>query len=271
MNMRATIRIGLLLFGMSLQAFSHEGEGHTDHELEALVWRIEAIDEGKANVGMDTVDWLMEIISSDYINHHRPFVVSHGREGTSYHPTSSYAIWALSSLIEDPPYTYEDANWEIGANMTGERKRWVEWWAEKKNSVSIRKDAGPTKASSGLLNSEKKRQAANFDLHLEISRKQAAAQARKEYFDYFELEHKMLFGRGSEAAEDSFDLNPKSQNGADESVNETNAKVRRSVSEGKPETSVSSRSPVWPFALGAIALTGIVLVLLRSRKANLDH
>ncbi|MAS94043.1 MAG: hypothetical protein CMO55_12680 [Verrucomicrobiales bacterium] len=181
----------LSLSGLVATGFSQEIAHHTSRELEAIIEKIEAIEIESTEVTSETVGWLMEIISSKNTDLHRPFVVTHEQSGTSYHPTSSYAIWALSSLIKDTPYTYTDPGWETGAHMIGERKRWVEWWKKNKSRLQIRESRGHQQETQKTIESEKQRQAENLEMYRNISRIQSRGGKR----DFFELEHEVLFGK----------------------------------------------------------------------------
>jgi hypothetical protein len=77
----------------------------------------------------------MDIVGSTNLTMHMPFLKPHGWEGTAYAPPSTYAIWTLSKIVSHPPMTYFDPGWEMGLEMTGERKRWVEWWHRNKDTV----------------------------------------------------------------------------------------------------------------------------------------
>jgi hypothetical protein len=270
--MKAAIRAGALFLCVACDASSQEDEAGLAHELESIVHKIEAIDEGRADASKETVAWLMEIVSSDDLKYHKPFVVSHGRGGTSYDPASTYAILALSSIINDAPFTYSDPDWEIGANMTGERKRWLEWWDEHGANFSLRMAGESSDATAADVESEKDRQAENFRTHLEISRLQATAHAQGNFQDYFELEREVLFDelddpaetvdflkvQGDETSSEIFKKNPSLPHSKSADIEPRNSAPR--------ENELPSYT-LWGFiGVMIVAAIGLLLLLLKGRN-----
>lgn len=259
--MRAATNILVLALGFACNCLAYAGRELTDRELEDLVHKIEALETDESEIHEGTVHRLIGIVSSDNLSHHRPFVVASGHGGTSYHPLSTYAIWALSSILEDAPYTYADRDWDMGAHMTGERKRWMEWWEKNKESYSLRPPGSRESPASPDVEAEKRRQAENRAKYLEISRLEAAAQADGEFLDYFELEKRVLFG-GSKSVPDTpsgvagGDLIPKRAKEKQETQFDNNRS-----SESKYQ--FAPRPSRWPFVLAGIAVLGSVVVLIR--------
>jgi hypothetical protein len=270
--MKAAIRAGALFLCVACVASSQEDEAGLARELEAIVHKIEAIDEGREDASKETVARLMEIVSSDDLKYHKPFVVSHGRGGTSYDPASTYAIWALSAIINDPPFTYSDPNWKIGANMTGERKRWLEWWDEHGGNFSLRMEGDPSDARVADVESEKDRQAENFRTHLEISRLQATAQAQGNFQDYFELERKVLFGGLDDPSESADLLKVQSDKTSSDTFKKSPSLLHSKSADIEGRNSAPPENELPPYTLWSligviiVAAIGLLWLLLNGRK-----
>ncbi len=271
--MRAAIRAGALFLCFACEASSQQEEASLVHELEAVVHKIEAINEGQTNASKDTVAWLMEIVSSDNLKYHKPFVISHGQDGTSYDPASTYAIFALGSIIKDAPFTYTDPDWEIGANMTGERRRWLDWWDEHRTNFSLRMEGENSDAAIADVVSEKDRQAENFQTHLKISRLQAMAQTQGNFQDYFELERKVLYGGLDEPAETADLLkahggNQTSSAPYKNSPSQPDSKSANMERQNSAPTGSGSPSYIHWSLIGVmiVAALGLLRLLLKGRK-----
>lgn len=254
---RTILVVGILAL---LQAQGQEVEESTPAALEELVLQIESVSSAGSPPSDETVEWLMSIVSSEGLHFHKPFVTRQGSDGTSYYPPSTYAIWELSRIVSDPPMTYTDPEWEVGAYMTGERKRWVEWWKEKKGSVVLRDSDANEKLS---VEAEKKAQEANLKLHLKISKEDARRQVDQEYSDYFEIEQAYLFPGGSSDGEGlglGIASNQSDESGRSEEVQSEVPQSR----EGEEQPEESPSLPKWALAVIVVAVLGILFLLVRA-------
>jgi hypothetical protein len=177
----------------------HAGEAEAQ-KLAEMILRIEAIGE-KDNPSMEDAGWLLNVIKSDDPVMHNYVFYDDGRgDRLLYSPPSHHAIWSLSEILFDPPYTYKDSGWKSagsawhsgGPSMTGERKRWIDW--SKDNDLVLRSSAAEG-LISGRIEDEKRRQAENGRLHLELDYREASLAALGTPVDFFTLEQMYTDGK----------------------------------------------------------------------------
>jgi len=165
-------------------------------ELIEIVKRIEAI-ESEEELGLKEIRWLLEIINSSDLNLHMPVIsFNDEQDGIFFAPPSHLAIWTLSRIIENPPYTYEDENWkDLPFHMTGERRRWIEWSKGRQmESIPIRSE----KLVGANHEDERRRQIENEKLYMELSYEQGRLQAKGINRGFVQLEYSYVIGGKSE-------------------------------------------------------------------------
>jgi len=237
-----------------------------EQELVRLISDIEAIG-AKAEHSVEDAEWLLKIIGSDNLAMHRVvFLDQKGLDRILYLPPSHYAIWILSRILEDPPYTYESKNWEeLSFYMTGERKRWVEW--RRENPIRIRSvhSSGSKPVNLAI---ELRRQTENKKLHMELSLKQARLEADKIYWEFAELEQ--LYVNGEEvpgsseplgAASNTRDSNQLASNHSSKNGSSSAASDRV---DAKVNLEESSNLSTWILVVITGAVLGILILLMRA-------
>lgn len=267
-KMKIDMRILAMGFVLSIGLFAAQAEsGNRQGSPTEIVLGIQSISKNRPDqLSADDVKNLMAIVSSLDLEMHMPF--SDGSESFEgiYHPPSSYAIWALSMIVRDPPMTYFDPDWQDGVHMTGERKRWADWWKENSQSFQLNQKPHERKeVPVELIATEKAAQDANFELYMKISKADAKRQAKQESGSYIELEQEYLFPKGASGLE-NLGIEPlinRSEEGGRPNAGKLGSYVPRSK-EGDEHPGESSNLPKWALLGIMAAVIGILTVLVRA-------
>lgn len=268
-KMEIDMRILAMGFVVSIGLFAAQAEsGGRQGSPTEIVLYIQSIAKNSPDqLNADDVKNLMAIVSSIDLEMHIPFFDGSESFGGIYHPPSSYAIWALSMIVRDPPMTYFDPDWQDGVHMTGERRRWADWWKENSQSFQFsQKPRESEEVPAEWIATEKAAQDANFELYMKISKADARRQAKQGSGSYIELEQEYLFPRGSSGIESS-GIDPlmnRSEEGGRSNAGKLGSYVPRSK-EGDEHPGESSNLPKWALLGIMVAVIGILTVLIRQR------